>query len=133
MLDIKMIRQNETEIKRRLATRGVDSRTVDQLLAADQRRRELVVKTENLRQQKNEVSEQIAQAKRNKQTAADEISQMKQVGQQIKQIDEELKMVQSNVQDLASRLPNLPHPSIPIGPDEDSNVEIKKSWYSKKI
>ncbi|AUJ31298.1 MAG: serine--tRNA ligase [Liquorilactobacillus nagelii] len=133
MLDIKMIRQNETEIKRRLATRGVDSRTVDQLLAADQRRRELVVKTENLRQQKNEVSEQIAQAKRNKQTAADEISQMKQVGQQIKQIDEELKMVQSNVQDLASRLPNLPHPSIPIGPDEDSNVEIKKVGTPKKF
>lgn len=133
MLDIKMIRQNEAEIKRRLATRGVDSRTVDQLLAADQRRRELVVKTENLRQQKNEVSEQIAQAKRNKQTAADEISQMKQVGQQIKQIDEELKMVQSNVQDLASRLPNLPHPSIPIGPDEDSNVEIKKVGTPKKF
>lgn len=133
MLDIKMIRQNETEIKRRLATRGVDSRTVDQLLAADQRRRELVVKTENLRQQKNEVSEQIAQAKRNKQTDADEISQMKQVGQQIKQIDEELKMVQSNVQDLASRLPNLPHPSIPIGPDEDSNVEIKKVGTPKKF
>ncbi|MCI1922493.1 MAG: serine--tRNA ligase [Liquorilactobacillus nagelii] len=133
MLDIKMIRQNETEIKRRLATRGVDSRTVDQLLAADQRRRELVVKTENLRQQKNEVSEQIAQAKRNKQTAADEIAQMKQVGQQIKQIDEELKMVQSNVQDLASRLPNLPHPSIPIGPDEDSNVEIKKVGTPKKF
>lgn len=133
MLDIKMIRQNETEIKRRLATRGVDSRTVDQLLAADQRRRELVVKTENLRQQKNEVSEQIAQAKRNKQTAADEIVQMKRVGQQIKQIDEELKMVQSNVQDLASRLPNLPHPSIPIGPDEDSNVEIKKVGTPKKF
>ncbi|MCI1633495.1 MAG: serine--tRNA ligase [Liquorilactobacillus nagelii] len=133
MLDIKMIRQNETEIKRRLATRGVDSRTVDQLLAADQRRRELVVKTENLRQQKNEVSEQIAQAKRNKQTAADEIAQMKRVGQQIKQIDEELKMVQSNVQDLASRLPNLPHPSIPIGPDEDSNVEIKKVGTPKKF
>lgn len=133
MLDIKMIRQNEAEIKRRLATRGVDSRTVDQLLAADQRRRELVVKTENLRQQKNEVSEQIAQAKRNKQTAADEIAQMKRVGQQIKQIDEELKMVQSNVQDLASRLPNLPHPSIPIGPDEDSNVEIKKVGTPKKF
>jgi seryl-tRNA synthetase len=93
----------------------------------------LVVKTENLRQQKNEVSEQIAQAKRNKQTAADEIAQMKRVGQQIKQIDEELKMVQSNVQDLASRLPNLPHPSIPIGPDEDSNVEIKKVGTPKKF
>lgn len=133
MLDIKMIRQNETEIKRRLATRGVNSRTIDQLLAADQQRRELVVKTETLRQQKNEVSEQIAQAKRNKQTADDEIAQMKQVGQQIKQIDEELKMIQNNVQDLASRLPNLPHPSIPIGPDEDSNVEIRKVGTPKKF
>ncbi|KRM05499.1 seryl-tRNA synthetase [Liquorilactobacillus ghanensis DSM 18630] len=133
MLDIKMIRQNESDVKARLATRGVKAELIDQLLAADQQRRDLVVKSETLRQQRNEVSEQIAQAKRNKKTADEEIARMKQVGQQIKQIEEKLKEVQVKVQDWAARLPNLPNPTIPVGPDESYNVEIKKIGTPKEF
>ncbi|MFT8728079.1 MAG: serine--tRNA ligase [Liquorilactobacillus ghanensis] len=133
MLDIKMIRQNESDVKARLATRGVKAELIDQLLAADQQRRDLVVKSETLRQQRNEVSEQIAQAKRNKKTADEEIARMKQVGQQIKQIEEKLKEVQVKVQDWAARLPNLPNPTIPVGPDESYNVEIKKVGTPKEF
>ncbi|MFT8394087.1 MAG: serine--tRNA ligase [Liquorilactobacillus ghanensis] len=133
MLDIKMIRQNESDVKARLATRGVKAELIDQLLAADQQRRDLVVKSETLRQQRNEVSEQIAQAKRNKKTVDEEIARMKQVGQQIKQIEEKLKEVQVKVQDWAARLPNLPNPTIPVGPDESYNVEIKKVGTPKEF
>lgn len=133
MLDIKMIRQNESDVKARLATRGVKAELIDQLLAADQQRRDLVVKSETLRQQRNEVSEQIAQAKRNKKMADEEITRMKQVGQQIKQIEEKLKEVQVKVQDWAARLPNLPNPTIPVGPDESYNVEIKKVGTPKEF
>ena len=126
MLDIKMIRQNTDEIKERLATRGVKAETIDTLLEKDKRRRELLVETEGLKQKRNEVSAEIANAKRNKQDATDAIKEMREVGAKIKSLDEELEEVEATVKDMASRLPNLPNPTIPVGPDESANVELRK-------
>ena len=126
MLDIKMIRQNTDEIKERLATRGVKAEKIDALLEKDKRRRELLVETEGLKQKRNEVSAEIANAKRNKQYATDAIKEMREVGAKIKSLDEELEEVEATVKDMASRLPNLPNPTIPVGPDESANVELRK-------
>ena len=126
MLDIKMIRQNTDEIKERLATRGVKAEKIDALLEKDKRRRELLVETEGLKQKRNEVSAEIANAKRNKQDATDAIKEMREVGEKIKSLDEELEEVEATVKDMASRLPNLPNPTIPVGPDESANVELRK-------
>ncbi len=126
MLDIKMIRQNTDEIKERLATRGVKAETIDALLEKDKRRRELLVETEGLKQKRNEVSAEIANAKRNKQDATEAIKEMREVGAKIKSLDEELEKVEATVKDMASRLPNLPNPTIPVGPDESANVELRK-------
>lgn len=126
MLDIKMIRQNTDEIKERLATRGVKAEKIDALLEKDKRRRELLVETEGLKQKRNEVSAEIANAKRNKQDATDAIKEMREVGVKIKSLDEELEEVEATVKDMASRLPNLPNPTIPVGPDESANVELRK-------
>ena len=126
MLDIKMIRQNTDEIKERLATRGVKAEKIDALLEKDKRRRELLVETQGLKQKRNEVSAEIANAKRNKQDATDAIKEMREVGAKIKSLDEELEEVEATVKDMASRLPNLPNPTIPVGPDESANVELRK-------
>lgn len=126
MLDIKMIRQNTDEIKERLATRGVKAEKIGALLEKDKRRRELLVETEGLKQKRNEVSAEIANAKRNKQDATDAIKEMREVGAKIKSLDEELEEVEATVKDMASRLPNLPNPTIPVGPDESANVELRK-------
>lgn len=126
MLDIKMIRQNTDEIKERLATRGVKAEKIDALLEKDKRRRELLVETEGLKQKRNEASAEIANAKRNKQDATDAIKEMREVGAKIKSLDEELEEVEATVKDMASRLPNLPNPTIPVGPDESANVELRK-------
>ena len=126
MLDIKMIRQNTDEIKERLATRGVKAEKIDALLEKDKRRRELLVETEGLKQKRNEVSAEIANAKRNKQDATDAIKEMREVGAKIKSLDEELEEVEATVKDMASRLPNLPNPTIPVGPDESANVELRR-------
>lgn len=126
MLDIKMIRQNTDEIKERLATRGVKEEKIDALLEKDKRRRELLVETEGLKQKRNEVSAEIANAKRNKQDATDAIKEMREVGAKIKSLDEELEEVEATVKDMASRLPNLPNSTIPVGPDESANVELRK-------
>ena len=121
-----MIRQNTDEIKERLATRGVKAEKIDALLEKDKRRRELLVETEGLKQKRNEVSAEIANAKRNKQDATDAIKEMREVGAKIKSLDEELEEVEATVKDMASRLPNLPNPTIPVGPDESANVELRK-------
>ena len=93
MLDIKMIRQNPDDIKARLATRGVEAETIDTLLEKDKERRELLVRSESLKQKRNEVSEAIAQAKRNKEDATEAITAMREVGGQIKQLYAQLAEV----------------------------------------
>lgn len=126
MLDVKDIRKNPDEYKQRLAARGVTAEQIDRLIAADAKRRELLQQSEELKKERNDVSAAIAQAKRNKEDATDAITRMRAVGQQIKQLDEELVTVQEQVRDMASRLPNLPNPTIPMSMNEEDAVEIKK-------
>lgn len=126
MLDVKDIRKKPDEYKQRLAARGVTAEQIDQLIAADAKRRELLQRSEELKKERNDVSAAIAQAKRNKEDATDAITRMRAVGQQIKQLDEELVTVQEQVKDMASRLPNLPNPTIPMSMNEEDAVEIKK-------
>ncbi|HJE95975.1 MAG TPA: serine--tRNA ligase, partial [Ligilactobacillus acidipiscis] len=126
MLDVKMIRQDPDEFKRRLGTRGVAPEEIDALLAEDKKRRELLSQTEQLKSQRNDVSGQIALAKRNKEDASDAIAKMRQVGQKIKELDEQANHAVEVVNDMAARLPNLPNETIPVGPDESANVELRK-------
>lgn len=126
MLDVKDIRKNPDEYKRRLAVRGVTAAQIDQLIAADAKRRELLQQSEELKKERNDVSAAIAQAKRNKEDATDAITRMRAVGQRIKQLDNELVTVQEQVKDMASRLPNLPNPTIPMSMNEEDAVEIKR-------
>ncbi|GKS82447.1 serine--tRNA ligase [Ligilactobacillus pabuli] len=126
MLDVKMIRQEPDEFKRRLGTRGVQPEEIDNLLAEDKKRRELLNRTEELKRQRNDVSGQIAQAKRNKEDASAAIAKMREVGQEIKKLDEQANEAVELVNDMAARLPNLPNETIPVGPDESANVELRK-------
>lgn len=126
MLDVKMIRQDPDEFKRRLGTRGVAPEEIDALLAEDKKRRELLSQTEQLKSQRNDVSGQIALAKRNKEDASDAIAKMRQVGQKIKELDEQANHAVEVVNDMAARLPNLPNETIPVSPDESANVELRK-------
>ena len=103
MLDMKDMRNNVEEYKRRLATRGVEEKEIDDLLAEDKKRRELLVEAENLKKHRNEVSEAIANAKRNGESAEEQIVAMREVGERIKQLDEKLAAVEERVNDMAAR------------------------------
>lgn len=126
MLDIKMIRQNVDEVKEQLGNRGVKPEIIDEMVEKDRKRRDIIVQTETLKKKRNDVSQAIAQLKRNKENADAQIEEMKKVGDEIKAFDEELKVLDADVTDMASRLPNMPNKTIPVGPDEDSNVELRK-------
>lgn len=133
MLDVKMIRQKPDEFKGRLSTRGVAAEEIDALLDEDQKRRDLLNQTEQLKSQRNKVSGEIAQAKRNKEDASDAIAKMREVGQKIKELDEQADQAVAKVNDMAARLPNLPNETIPVGPDESANVEIRKVGTPRKF
>lgn len=126
MLDIKMIRQNVEMVKEKLATRNVDEAKINEFVALDEKRRAELVKVEELKKLRNDVSGEIAQLKRNKENADDKIAQMKKVGEEIKALDEQIAKIDEELTAIATTLPNLPHESTPIGKDEDHNVEVRR-------
>ncbi len=79
MLDVKMIRQNPDFVKEQLGHRGVAASDIDDLLAADEKRRELIAKSEQLKSTRNQVSGEISQKKRNKEDASAEIAEMQRL------------------------------------------------------
>ena len=126
MLDIKIIRQNVEMVKEKLATRNVDEAKINEFVALDEKRRAELVKVEELKKLRNDVSGEIAQLKRNKENADDKIAQMKKVGEEIKALDEQIAKIDEELTAIATTLPNLPHESTPIGKDEDDNVEVRR-------
>ncbi len=128
MLDIKVIRENLDWSKKKLATRGIKPEELDKLVAIDKERREALTKSEQLKQKRNEVSDQIAQAKRNKEDASEAIKSMREVGKEIKDLDKEVEDLTEKQNYILLRLPNFPADSDPIGPDESYNEEVRK-WH----
>ena len=80
MLDVKFIRQNIDEVKEKLMTRGVNEEVLNEFVILDQERRNHLVKVETLKKTRNDVSQEIATLKRNKENADDKIKEMKEVG-----------------------------------------------------
>lgn len=126
MLDIKVIRENLDWSKEKLATRGIKPEELDELVEIDKKRREALTKSETLKQKRNEVSDQIAQAKRDKKDAKDAIAAMREVGKEIKELDKEVEELSQKQNYILLRLPNFPADSDPIGPDESYNEEVRK-------
>ncbi|EKU93946.1 Serine--tRNA ligase [Alloiococcus otitis] len=126
MLDIKAMRTQPDHYKKLLESRGVSSDQVDHLLALDQKRREFIQRSESLKKERNEVTKQISEKKRNNEDAQEAIDNMKKVGQDIKSVDSDLAQVEDQIFDLASGIPNIPHESVPVGPGEEDNVEVRR-------
>ncbi|MFA8439634.1 serine--tRNA ligase [Pueribacillus sp. YX66] len=126
MLDIRRLRENFQEIKATLVHRGEDLSGLDQFEELDRKRRNLIQETERLKKERNEVSKKIAELKRAKKNADEFITEMRNVGDKIKAFDEELREVEEALQQLLLQIPNVPHESVPIGKDENENVEVRK-------
>lgn len=126
MLDTKLIRNEFDKTAKLLEVRGSSREDLNRYVELDDQRRKLIRESELLKKERNTVSEQIAQLKRNKENAEDSIQRMQAVGAEIKQLDSELEKTEEDIYQLAARFPNLPHESVPEGQDEDGNVEIRK-------
>ena len=126
MLDIKKIRQNPDFYKQKLATRGIQAEEIDEVLALDQKRRDLLQQTETMKAQRNAASKKIGEAKRNGESADEAIKETRELGDQIKQLDEQVEANDEELHDKMSRLPNVPHDGVPVSLTEDGAVELRK-------
>ena len=125
MLDLNVLRRDFAAVKQRLANR-VAPELLDEFGEADERRRAAVTEIERLKQTRNELSSQVAQAKKSGGDASEAIARSKEVGDQVKALEDAVKAADERQQDLLARIPNLPHASVPPGKDESANVEEKR-------
>lgn len=126
MLDIKRIRNDFDTIATTLANRGVNQETLHEIKELDEKRRTLLIKSEEAKAERNIASAAIAQAKRNKEDASEQIAAMQTLSASIKATDAELTETDEKLNEIIVRLPNTPHSSVPVGADEDENVEVRR-------
>jgi len=125
MLDIKFIRDNPDLVRDSFRKRHVEF-DLDELLRLEQERRDLLFEVEQLKRERNKSSEEIARLKKEKTDATDAISRMRKVGEEIKALDEKVRDRDSAVRDILLVAPNVPHESVPEGPDESYNREERR-------
>lgn len=121
MLDIKVIRENPEDVKTRLKAKEVDcDAAVDRILQLDEKRRELIQKTEAAKSEQNKVSKEIPQMKKEGKDVAPVIERMNALKEEIKDIDASLKTVEDEYMELMLSLPNLPDPDLKPGGKENN-------------
>jgi seryl-tRNA synthetase len=125
MLEIKYLRQNLSMVKEALAARG-HMADLDAFQKSDDDRRAVLQEIESLRHERNVVSDRIAEMKKAGENADAIVAEMRAVSSKIKELDKQLSASQEAIDDFLLGLPNIPHPTVPIGKDEADNPEVKK-------
>jgi seryl-tRNA synthetase len=128
MLDIKLIREHPEIVKENLNRRGDLEKLawVDELIKVDREWRDDKKQVEQLRHQRNLLSEKIAEMKRKKEDASEQLKETQQIPDEIRKIEEEIKTFEERTRYILLRLPNILHSSVPVGKDDSENVEIKR-------
>ncbi len=125
MLDPKLLRGDLTELKAQLATRGYEL-DIDFWQELESKRKALQVKTEELQAKRNSGAKQIGQLKSKGEDASEVLAEMQAISGEIKQAEEDLRELQQTINEHASGIPNTPFDDVPVGTDEEDNVEIRK-------
>lgn len=130
MLDGRLIREKSQVVRKALVDRGLDM-DLTELLALDKARRELLVKVEGLKAERNRTSDEIAEIKRSGGDSSDPIVAMRKLSDQIKELDSKVSTTEGGLNSMLMQLPNIPHESVPVGSDESFN-ETMRTWGQPK-
>jgi len=123
MLDIKFIRDNLDQVQTMLKNRKNNLDLTD-FTDLDVKRRELIQKSDELKNERKTTSKEIGAMMKAGQDASDIRARVTAIGEEIKEIDAELRDIESQLFDIVSRIPNMLHPSVPIGLTEEDNIEV---------
>ncbi|HVJ49099.1 serine--tRNA ligase [Desulfitobacterium sp.] len=126
MLDLKFVRTNPEIVKEALKNRN-SSLKLDDFLEHEEKYRKLLFEVENLKAQRNTVSEEVGRRKKSGEDAESLILEMREVGQKIKGLEQQLTDLEQKMQAVMYEIPNIPHESVPVGPDENANIQVR-SW-----
>ena len=124
MLEIKYLRQNLLKVTEAMTARGHNA-DLDAFQKWDEDRRTVLQEIETLRHERNVVSDRIAEMKKAGEDAEAIVAEMRMVSSRIKELDKKLSTTQEAIDDFLLGLPNIPHPTVPIGKDEADNPEVK--------
>jgi len=125
MLDPKLIKEKPEIIRNMLKSRAVEF-DLEGLIESDQKRREFIIKTDELRKKKNQVAITISEKKKAGDDASTILIEMKNISNELTKLESEQVEIEKKYLKLASTIPNLIHDSVPVGIDDSSNKEIKK-------
>ena len=125
MLDPKIIRDEPDKIRKMITDRAVKF-DFDNMLELDKKRRVLIQETDELRKKRNQMSIAIGKAKKSNEDISNLLSDMEIISKELDELEESQKNTELSYTNLAFSIPNMIHKSVPIGPDESANVEVRK-------
>ena len=125
MLDAKLVRTQPQLLAERLATRGF-ALDLAQLDALESRRKAVQTRTETLQAERNSRSKSIGQAKARGEDIQPLLADVDRMGNELAEAKQELEGIQQELDALLLSMPNLPAESVPVGKNEDENVEVRR-------
>ena len=128
MIDLRFIREKTDEVREGLRKLNATA-PIDEIVAADEKRRALLSQVEKLKAELNQRSKAIGRAKPDEREAL--IAETKGLGEKIEELDTQVQAVERELNELLLLVPNMPHPSVPVGEDESENVVVR-SWGEQR-
>lgn len=132
MLDIKKIRRNPEEVMELLKRRNPDL-SLDKVLELDKKRRELLVKVEEMKAKQNAESKQVPILKKEGKDVTPILEDMKKLAEEVRVLDAEVKVVDEEIEETLMAIPNTPNPDIAIGKSDEDNKEIRRWGEPRKF
>jgi seryl-tRNA synthetase len=125
MLDIRLLRSDLEQVKRRMATRGMEI-DWEEFVSIDRERRDALIRLEKLKEQKNRLSGEIGKIKKTGADATGLMRQVEELSMQIREVDRPLAEVEKRFEQFMLTLPNLPNIDVKVGKNSDDNREVRR-------
>ena len=125
MIDINLLRNDIESLEKILKHRGFDL-DVNFFNSLEEERKHIQIKTQELQQERNDLSKQVGVLKSQGKDASDVLEKVSNISAQSKEFESQLALIQEKLNNFLLLIPNVPHDSVPIGPDETSNELVKE-------
>lgn len=129
MLDPKFIRSNVELVRSAILNKG-EHVELDAYISLDEKRLKILKEVDALKTERNRVSREIAEEKRRGLDSSEKVFRMREVSDRIKELDDDLRRVEKDLHRILMMIPNVPHPSVPIGRGPEDNVTVR-TWGEK--
>lgn len=126
MLDIKRIKRDLEAIKPLMNKRGEKDFSLEEVIELDDKRIELLQQVEGLKNEQNKDSKLIPQYKKEGKDTTELMNELRELSDKIKELDDQVKQVEEDLYYKLIRIPNVPHPDVPVGNTDEDNLEVRK-------